>query len=65
MAFGDAEGVIHLLSQAHDSDEDVPFNGFVGQPVQWPDIPAPIPDNEWTDSTYDFCSDSVLDSEAT
>ncbi|KAF8163190.1 ubiquitin carboxyl-terminal hydrolase-domain-containing protein [Crassisporium funariophilum] len=48
MAFGDAEGTIHLMSQAEDS---VPFNGFEGQPVPWADTPAPLPDIEWTQST--------------
>jgi len=49
MAFGDADGVIHLLSQA---EEQVPFNGFEGNPYPWADTPAPLPDIEWSDSTY-------------
>lgn len=48
MAFGDAEGTIHLMSQAVG---DTPFNGFEGQPVPWADTPAPLPDIEWTQST--------------
>lgn len=48
MAFGDAEGTIHLLSQ---EDDNRPFNGFDGQPVPWADTPAPLPDLEWTQST--------------
>ena len=48
MAFGDAEGIIHLLSQ---EDDNRPFNGFDGQPVPWADTPAPLPDLEWTQST--------------
>lgn len=48
MAFGDAEGTIHLLSQA---EEDAPFNGFEGQPVPWADTASPLPEIEWTKST--------------
>ena len=50
MAFGDAEGVIHLLSQADDGDA-VPFNGFEGHPVEWADNPAPLPTMEWASVT--------------
>ncbi|ETW85417.1 hypothetical protein HETIRDRAFT_432176 [Heterobasidion irregulare TC 32-1] len=50
MAFGDADGVIHLMTAA--DDEGVhPFNGFEGQPVEWADTPEPLPDIQWTDST--------------
>lgn len=51
MAFGDAEGAIHLLTAA-DEDATLPFNGFDGQPVEWADPPEPLPDITWTDSTY-------------
>ncbi|RDB20983.1 PAB-dependent poly(A)-specific ribonuclease subunit PAN2 [Hypsizygus marmoreus] len=50
MAFGDAEGSIHLLSQAEDVT-GVPFNGFEGHSVEWADTPAPLPDVEWTNKT--------------
>ncbi|KAH9857626.1 ubiquitin carboxyl-terminal hydrolase-domain-containing protein [Lenzites betulinus] len=50
MAFGDSDGVIHLLSAA-DEDAMVPFNGFDGKPIDWPDTAEPLPDIEWTDST--------------
>jgi len=50
MAFGDAEGVIHLISQAEDSV--TPFNGFEGQPIPWVDTPPPLPNIEWEASTY-------------
>lgn len=50
MAFGDADGTIHLMSQA---ESNVPFNGFDGQPVPWADTPAPLPPIEWSPSTYD------------
>ncbi|KAG8829897.1 poly(A)-specific ribonuclease [Serendipita sp. 400] len=49
IAFGDADGVIHLLSSVQ--DDGLPFNGFEGQPVEWADEPEPLPDIEWTDST--------------
>lgn len=49
MAFGDAEGVIHLISQAEDSV--TPFSGFEGQPIPWVDTPAPLPNIEWEAST--------------
>ncbi|KAF8889778.1 WD40-repeat-containing domain protein [Gymnopilus junonius] len=48
MAFGDAEGTIHLMSQAVG---DTPFNGYEGQPVPWADTPSPLPDIQWTQST--------------
>ncbi|KAF5381095.1 hypothetical protein D9615_003865 [Tricholomella constricta] len=50
MAFGDAEGVIHLLTQAEDVT-GVPFNGFDGQPIEWPDTPALLPKIDWTETT--------------
>ncbi|KAI0078959.1 hypothetical protein K474DRAFT_1659644 [Panus rudis PR-1116 ss-1] len=50
MAFGDADGIIHLLS-ATEEGTDLPLNGFEGQPVQWADPPEPYPEVEWTDST--------------
>ena len=50
MAFGDADGTIHLMSQA---ESDVPFNGFDGQPVPWADTPAPLPPIQWSSSTCD------------
>ncbi|KAG6879035.1 hypothetical protein C0992_005728 [Termitomyces sp. T32_za158] len=50
LAFGDADGVIHILSQAEDV-AGVPFNGFDGQPVDWADTPAELAEIDWTDST--------------
>ncbi|EPQ58579.1 hypothetical protein GLOTRDRAFT_35919 [Gloeophyllum trabeum ATCC 11539] len=50
MAFGDGDGVIHLMS-AGEHDGEIPFNGFEGQPVEWADTPEPLPDIVWTDST--------------
>ncbi|KAG6854602.1 hypothetical protein C0991_004204 [Blastosporella zonata] len=50
MAFGDADGVIHLLSQAEDL-VGVPFNGFDGQAVEWADTPSALPEVDWTDIT--------------
>ena len=51
MAFGDADGVIQMLTAA-DEDAILPLNGFEGTPVEWADTPEPYPDIEWTDSTY-------------
>ncbi|KJA18541.1 hypothetical protein HYPSUDRAFT_144864 [Hypholoma sublateritium FD-334 SS-4] len=48
LAFGDADGTIHLLSQ---TDDNTPFNGFEGQPVPWADTASPLPEIEWTKST--------------
>ncbi|KAF8797918.1 hypothetical protein BYT27DRAFT_7246743 [Phlegmacium glaucopus] len=48
MAFGDAEGTVHLMSQA---ESNVPFNGYDGQPVPWADTPAPLPPIQWNSST--------------
>ncbi|KAK0185791.1 ubiquitin carboxyl-terminal hydrolase-domain-containing protein [Armillaria mellea] len=50
MAFGDADGLIHLSTQV-DEGGLVPFNGFEGQPVEWANAPAPLPNIEWSDST--------------
>jgi PAB-dependent poly(A)-specific ribonuclease subunit 2 len=50
MAFGDADGTVHLMSAAAEG-EAVPFNGFEGHAVEWADAPAPLPDIVWTDST--------------
>ncbi|KAJ6525112.1 ubiquitin carboxyl-terminal hydrolase-domain-containing protein [Mycena sp. CBHHK59/15] len=50
LACGDAEGMVHLMSQI-DEEGSLPFNGFDGQPIEWADTPAPIPDIEWSDST--------------
>ncbi|VDB99948.1 unnamed protein product [Peniophora sp. CBMAI 1063] len=48
MAFGDADGAVHLLSCA---DASVPLNGFEGQPVEWADSPEPLPEIAWDDQT--------------
>ncbi|KAF8894503.1 ubiquitin carboxyl-terminal hydrolase-domain-containing protein [Infundibulicybe gibba] len=50
MAFGDAEGMIHLMTQAEDGS-DLPLNGFEGQPIDWPDTPAPLPEIQWAPET--------------
>ena len=51
LAFGDALGTIHLLTAADESSEPF-FNGFHGQPVEWADVPEPLPEINWSDSTY-------------
>ncbi len=48
MAFGDSDGVIHIMTAAN---EDMPFNGYEGQPVEWADTPDPLSEIEWTDRT--------------
>ncbi|KAF7359264.1 PAN2-PAN3 deadenylation complex catalytic subunit PAN2 [Mycena sanguinolenta] len=50
LACGDAEGIVHLMTQI-DEEGSLPFNGFDGQPVEWADTPAPLPQIEWTDTT--------------
>lgn len=50
LAFGDADGAIHILSQVEDV-AGVPFNGFDGQPVDWADTPAELAEIDWTEST--------------
>ncbi|KAL0580436.1 poly(A)-specific ribonuclease [Marasmius crinis-equi] len=54
LACGDAEGAIHLLSQAEDTS-DIPLNGFEGRPIEWADPPEPLPDIQWDDSTWVLC----------
>lgn len=51
LACGDADGIIHMKSQV-EGDEMVPLNGFEGRPVEWANPPEPLPELEWTDSTY-------------
>jgi hypothetical protein len=48
MAFGDQDGVIHIMTA---TNEGTPFNGYEGQPVEWADSPETLPEIEWTDST--------------
>lgn len=36
---------------AAEGETPPPFNGFEGQPVEWPDTPEMLPDIDWTDST--------------
>ena len=48
MAFGDSEGVIHIMTA---TDESMPFNGYEGQPGEWADPPEPLPEIEWSDAT--------------
>jgi len=50
MAFGDADGTIHLITAA-DGDGSLPFNGFDGRGIEWADTPELLPDIEWTNST--------------
>ncbi|KAJ6606431.1 ubiquitin carboxyl-terminal hydrolase-domain-containing protein [Mycena vulgaris] len=50
MACGDAEGIVHLMTQI-DEEGSLPFNGFDGQPIEWADTPAAIPSIEWAEST--------------
>jgi PAB-dependent poly(A)-specific ribonuclease subunit 2 len=50
MALGDADGTIHLMSQAEEGS-NMPFNGFDGQPITWIDGPMAPRVLEWTDST--------------
>ena len=50
MAFGDAEGNIHLMSAVAE-DGVIPFNGFDGQPVEWADPVEPAENIHWTDTT--------------
>ena len=51
LAFGDNEGVIHLMSAAEEG-ASIPFNGFEGRPIEWADTPEPLPEIEWRDTTY-------------
>jgi PAB-dependent poly(A)-specific ribonuclease subunit 2 len=50
MGFGDAEGIIHLLSLAENGTA-LPFNGFDDHPVEWADNPLPLSHIEWTNTT--------------
>ncbi|KAH8833946.1 ubiquitin carboxyl-terminal hydrolase-domain-containing protein [Flagelloscypha sp. PMI_526] len=51
IAAGDADGTIHLLSQAALDENPLPFNGFDGKPVEWVDSVEPPPSIEWDDMT--------------
>ena len=37
---------------AAEEDGRVPFNGFDGQPIEWADVPEPLPEIECTENTY-------------
>ncbi|PSS06529.1 hypothetical protein PHLCEN_2v3677 [Hermanssonia centrifuga] len=50
MAFGDSDGVIHLVTAA-DEEATLPLNGFEGPPFEWADSPDTLPAIEWTQST--------------
>ncbi|KAF5324935.1 hypothetical protein D9611_004584 [Ephemerocybe angulata] len=50
IAAGDAEGVVHILSQSTD-ESPLPFNGFDGQPIPWVGPAEPLPEIGWTPST--------------
>jgi PAB-dependent poly(A)-specific ribonuclease subunit 2 len=50
IAFGDAEGYIHMLSST-EGDEHVPWNGFDGLPVAWADPIEPLPQIDWDENT--------------
>lgn len=49
IACGDAGGVVHLISAAE--NDELPFNGFEGQPIEWADTPEPPPEIDWDDTT--------------
>jgi hypothetical protein len=50
MGFGDAEGIIHLLSLV-ENGAVLPFNGFDDHPVEWADNLLPLSPMEWTSTT--------------
>jgi hypothetical protein len=58
IAFGDTEGTVHLLSSVE--NDDLPFNGFDGQPAEWVDLAATPPEIEWNDNTLVISSSLVL-----
>ncbi|KAH7927078.1 PAB-dependent poly(A)-specific ribonuclease subunit PAN2 [Leucogyrophana mollusca] len=51
IAFGDGVGVVHLMTATASDDTEQLFNGFEGQPIEWADVPEPLPHIEWTDET--------------
>jgi PAB-dependent poly(A)-specific ribonuclease subunit 2 len=53
MAFGDADGTIHMMSSSAPNDEEElqPLNGFEGQRIEWADITFPIPEVDWDAKT--------------
>jgi PAB-dependent poly(A)-specific ribonuclease subunit 2 len=54
MAFGDADGTIHMMSSSAPNDEEElqPLNGFEGQRIEWADITFPIPEVDWDAKTW-------------
>jgi PAB-dependent poly(A)-specific ribonuclease subunit 2 len=56
LAFGDADGQLHLwTTKAASGGEDValpPFNGYEGIKPEWVDASDPPPVVEWTETTY-------------
>lgn len=61
MAFGDADGIINVLSAAED-DAGLPFNGFEGHPIEWADSPEKLQEIEWSDTTYVILSTNTVSS---
>ncbi|KAF8590468.1 hypothetical protein K439DRAFT_1329688 [Ramaria rubella] len=52
LAFGDADGAIHLLSTSSGEDGHyLPFNGPGGRPIEWADTPEPLADIHWDATT--------------
>ena len=51
MACGDADGIVHIMSQISEGAELLPFNGFDGKPPHWADLPDTLPEIQWTDNT--------------
>ncbi|EJU05749.1 hypothetical protein DACRYDRAFT_46547 [Dacryopinax primogenitus] len=50
VGFGDAEGLVHLITSTA-NDERVPFNGPNGVPGEAPDATEPLPEIHWDNST--------------
>ena len=51
LAFGDADGQVHLWTSNDISESLPPFNAYEGVKPEWPDNPAPPPAVTWDDTT--------------
>jgi hypothetical protein len=53
MAFGDADGIIHMMTSSPPADGEDPaaLNGFEGQRIEWADVTLALPEVDWDPKT--------------
>jgi len=51
IAFGDSEGTVRISTAHETTEEEGPFNGFEGVPIEWYSEPEPLPEMDWDERT--------------